>query len=137
MDQKIIIKSNNEVPPNVYEKITVIVKGKQLPARPIDFLFNDDKLPYEVTKWETTDPNTGQLLQFSANEITWQDGKAYFGEQHKLTKPDSIVVLAPRQRIRVSALPNIGQVKAEEQVKEQVVVCPFRDPIEEGLFSIE
>jgi hypothetical protein len=137
-NQKVVVQESKVATPGVYDKIMIVIKGKQLPARPIEFIFGDDKLPIKATKWETTDPGTGQLLQFSSDEVKWSpDGTAYFGEQPpKAVKPDVIVIVTPKPRIRVSALPNIGQVKTEVQINE-IAICPFKDPIEEGIFTFE
>jgi hypothetical protein len=135
----VVVPESKVATPGVYDKIMILIKGKQLPARPVEFIFGEDKLPSKAVRWETTDPGTGQLLQFSIDEVKWSpDGTAYFGEQpSKAVKPDAIVIVTPRPRIHVSALLNIGQVKTEAQIRGMAEVCPFRDPVEEGLFTFE
>jgi hypothetical protein len=115
---------------NPYERLDVVVVGNRLTARPIDFLYEDGK-PVAATKYETTCPNCGSMLQFSVEEVIGVGSDNYVGchtcgegfvENNTQEKPiveDKIVIIQ----------------NMEFKKKDQPPVdrgCPFIDPVEAG-----
>jgi len=135
-----------------WDRITVVVDGVEIGARPIEFDFDVQGVPEKAIKWETTNPKTGQLLQFGINEVTWVGEKAIWGIPPKKTDViisdggNNINISKDLRRIPITELKNLGMVRAlkemrkedQERQEKQIVqsVCPFVDPIAQGIFKV-
>jgi nitrogen-specific signal transduction histidine kinase len=135
-----------------WDRITVVVDGVEIGARPIDFLFDVHGLPEKAIKWETTNPKTGQLLQFGIDEVTWVNEKAFWGMPPKKTDVvvqdggNNINISKDVRRIPITELKNLGMIRALQEMKKEdrekqeqklvQSVCPFVDPIAQGIFKV-
>jgi len=132
-----------------YDRLEITVFGELMYARPIDFVFDGDGNPISAIKWEAVNPNDGQLLQFTENNIVNTNGVLTYSVEY-IQKPISDVVdedpACPfRDPINFGLLVFEDKVSAEmpskhedvapkqEAVTSEVVDCPFQDPVAIGL----
>ena len=125
---------------SVYDRIELIVAGKQkLSARPINFRYDDDGNPVEVTLYETTCPGCGNMIQFVPSQMVEKDGLWYVGcfvcnkgfVEPEKSAPE--LVVEPEVIVR----PSGQKLEKERPLVPVDRGCPFIDPIEVGIFEAE
>ncbi len=154
MDNKVIVSLVGIIPENCYERIDILVNNTPLTARPIEYAHAEDGLPMKALKYETVNPDNGQLLQFDISEIVSQ-----------FVQAPPIIQVAPKSSCGKKTLRNAQTskvIKSELPVENELVELlsnnknpfaikggnlgvdvgvdiniPFIDPIEVGLFKID
>lgn len=111
---------------NPYERIEVMVSNMELlSARPIEFR-EQDGIPVEALRYETTCPKCGAMIQFSPEDVTYKDEQGYIGclDCDGADYSKRVSDNTPRSVIRVdSDGQNVSFTKYEDRG------CPFVDPI--------
>jgi hypothetical protein len=117
-----------------YDRIDVVVAGlEELTARPTKFETDDDGNPTLAIEFETTCPSCGEVINFIVEEIMQHGGKSHVNcpncqtnyiDEYKDKKPDISVRMGGQK---------IDKEKPRQEKKGPV--CPFIDPIEEGMFE--
>lgn len=65
----IIIALMGGIPESPYDRIDIMINGAQLTARPIEFEYDEKGMPSKAIRYETVDPVTSQMVQFSLSDI--------------------------------------------------------------------
>jgi protein-arginine kinase activator protein McsA len=105
-----------------YDRIELLVAGVKLTARPIEFEFDVGKNPIKATRYETTCPKCGNLIQFFG--VLKSVGCTSCGATE-------VKAIEPRVLIRQGV---VTRRKSDNQAQRG---CPFIDPIEAGAFIID
>lgn len=128
-----------------FDRIQVIVDGVEMMARPIDFVKDENGNPLRAIKWETVNPKNGQLIQFEIGEVSWIGEVAVWGENFEKVQPNggNFIKINDAKKIPVTELKQLGATKVLGEKLEPPVrvpkpesICPFIDPIEQGIYKI-
>jgi protein-arginine kinase activator protein McsA len=107
---------------NPHDRIELLVVGVRLTARPIEFEFDSKKNPIKATRYETTCPKCGNLIQF-------------FGVKESVgcTSCGATEAKAVESRVLIRQ----GAVTKRKSDNQAQRGCPFIDPIEAGAFTMD
>jgi hypothetical protein len=128
-----------------FDRITVIIDGTEMMARPIEFINDEKGNPQRAVKWETVNPDTGQLIQFGIGDVTWVGEMAIWGKEVLNIKPNggNFIKITDAKRIPVTELKSLGATRVlgerpspPVRIPRPESVCPFLDPIEQGIYQI-
>jgi len=123
-----------------FDRLEITVFGELMYARPIDFIYDGNGDPVKAIKWEAVNPNDGQMLQFTEDNIMDNGGKLTYSEVYvnksieQFDKIDPVIGVCPFQDPIELGL--IFTDVAEKADKKEVVDdsdCPFQDPVAIGL----
>lgn len=115
---------------NVYDRIDIFIAGSPLTARPIGFEMDEKGDPLIATQYETTCPECGSVLQFSALDVRVSgEDEVLLGCSECGAGADELKV---DDQISVARVGEIGE-EAGVHVPDQG--CPFCDPVELGIFE--
>jgi hypothetical protein len=104
-----------------HDRIELLVAGVKLTARPIEFEFDAGKNPIRATRYETTCPKCGDLIQF-------------FGVMKSVgcTSCGATEAKAVESRVLIRQ----GAVTRRKSDNQAQRGCPFIDPVEAGAFRV-
>jgi hypothetical protein len=121
---------------SIYERIKVIISGVSLTARPVGFISDKTGTPVTAVRWESTHPDTGELVEFGIEDVEFVDGVAYFGNKVSAPSKDKIVIRKPPVKRRVGERQSFRTVATPVVAQSKLSGCPFIDPVSTGLFKI-
>ena len=116
--------------PSPYDRIEIIVAGlEKLTARPTAFEYDSLGNPTLATEFETTCPSCGSVVNFLVGDIIKHGGKDHVNCPHcQLNYHDEF------EKKSIISVRMGGQDMKVTEMKP-VVICPFVDPIEVGIFD--
>lgn len=109
---------------NPFERIELLVVGVKLSARPIEFEFDKNKNPIKATKYETTCPKCGDMIQF-------------FGVKESVGCAACGAIATKVKIVEPSVIIKHGAVARRKVNDQEQRGCPFIDPVEVGVFKVE
>jgi len=116
--------------PSPYDRIEIIVAGlEKLTARPTAFEYDSLGNLTLATEFETTCPSCGSVVNFLVGDIIKYGGNDHVNCPHcQLNYHDEF-----EKKHTISV--NMGGQEMKVKDVKPVVICPFIDPIEVGIFD--